>query len=80
MHSAIPLCFVFRDMAPKAKAVGPMPGPAPVPAPVPAPIPAPVVEILLRYWWDNGFWVCGDCSGHDDVNLQWRQFYRQYRS
>ena len=53
----------------------------PVPAPIPLVPPDPaVVSIILDYWWEHGFFGCGENFAHDDVNVQWRQFYRQYRS
>ena len=43
--------------------------------------PAPaVVGIVLDYWWEHGFFGCGENFAHDDVNVQWRQFYRQHRA
>ena len=51
-----------------------------IPIPVPLVPPAPaVVSIVLDYWWDHGFFGCGENFAHDDVNVQWRQFYRQHR-
>ena len=53
----------------------------PVRAPIPLVPPAPaVVSIVLDYWWDHGFFGCGESFAHDDVNVQWRQFYRQHRA
>ena len=52
----------------------------PVRAPIPLVPPAPaVVGIVLDYWWEYGFFGCGENFAHDDVNVQWRQFYRQHR-
>ena len=52
----------------------------PVRAPIPLVPPAPaVVGIVLDYWWEHGFFGCGENFAHDDVNVQWRQFYRQHR-
>ena len=82
-------------MAPKANVVQVVPDgyvliwnyfgaePVPVVIPIPVPLvpPAPaVVSIVLDYWWEHGFFGCGENLAHDDVNVQWRQFYRQYRS
>ena len=54
--------------------------PAVIPMPVPLVPPAPaVVSIVLDYWWEHGFFGCGENFAHDDVNVQWRQFYRQHR-
>ena len=53
----------------------------PVPAPIPLVPPTPaVVSIILDYWWEHGFFGCGENFAHDDVNVQWRQFYRQHRT
>ena len=53
----------------------------PVPAPIPLVPPTPaVVSIILDYWWEHGFFGCGENLAHDDVNVQWRQFYRQHRA
>ena len=85
------LCF----MAPKANVVQVVPDgyvliwnyfgaePVPVVIPIPVPLvpPAPaVVSIVLDYWWEHGFFGCGENLAHDDVNVQWRQFYSQYRT
>jgi len=60
---------------------GAEPVPVVIPMPVPAAPPPPAaVSILLNYWWEHGFFGCGDNLTHDDVNVQWRQFYSQYRS
>ena len=54
--------------------------PIPVPAPIPLVPPTPaVVSIILDYWWEHGFFGCGENHAHDNVNVQWRQFYRQHR-
>mgnify|MGYP000205424875 CR=1 FL=1 len=62
----------------------PLVPPAPavvIPIPVPLVPPAPaVVSIVLDYWWEHGFFGCGENFAHDDVNVQWRQFYRQHRA
>jgi hypothetical protein len=62
----------------------PLVPPAPavvIPIPVPLVPPAPaVVSIVLDYWWEHGFFGCGENLAHDDVNVQWRQFYSQYRT
>ena len=53
----------------------------PVPAPIPLVPPSPaVVGIILDYWWEHGFFGCGENHAHDNVNVQWRQFYRQHRA
>ena len=53
----------------------------PVPVPIPLVPPAPaVVSIVLDYWWEHGFFGCGENHAHDNVNVQWRQFYRQHRA
>jgi hypothetical protein len=82
-------------MAPKANVVQVVPDgyvliwnyfgaePVPVVIPIPVPLvpPAPaVVSIVLDYWWEHGFFGCGENLAHDDVNVQWRQFYSQYRT
>jgi hypothetical protein len=55
--------------------------PIPVPAPIPlVPPAAAVVGIILDYWWAHGFFGCGENHAHDNVNVQWRQFYRQHRT
>jgi hypothetical protein len=67
-------------MAPKNRAVGLMLMPVSVPAPVPVLIPPSpdVVEIMLAYWWEHGFFECCENYSLDDVNEQWRRFYRQH--
>ena len=65
--------------------IGAVPVPALVPIPVPVPIPLvpptpTVVGIMLDYWWEHGFFGCGENVAHDGVNVQWRQFYGQHRS
>ena len=60
---------------------GAEPVPVVIPIPVPLVPPAPaVVSIVLDYWWEHGFFGCGENLAHDDVNVQWRQFYSQYRT
>ena len=72
-------------MAPKAKAkaAGPVAMPVNVPVAMPVVVVVPpnptVVGIMLTYWWEHGMFDCGDDFAHDNVNVQWRQFYRQYR-
>ena len=65
----------------------PIPVPAPIALvpPVPAPIallpPSPAaVSMILDYWWEHVFFGCGENHAHDNVNVQWRQFYRQHRT
>ena len=60
---------------------GAEPVPVVIPMPVPAAPPPPAaVSIFLNYWWEHGFFSCGDNLAHDDVNVQWQEFYSQYRS
>ena len=55
--------------------------PLPVPMPIPLVPPTPtVVGIILDYWWEHGYFGCGDNHAHDTVNVQWRQFYSQHRT
>ena len=76
-------------MAPKANVVQVVPDGyvlVPVPVPIPLAVPIPlvpptptVVGIILDYWWEHGLFGCGESHAHDNVNVQWRQFYRQHR-
>jgi hypothetical protein len=54
--------------------------PLPVPVPIPLVPPTPtVVGIMLGHWWEHGYFGCGENHAHDNVNVQWREFYRHYR-
>ena len=58
----------------------PVPALIPIPPPIPLVPPTPtVVGILLGHWWEHGYFGCGENHAHDNVNVQWREFYTHYR-